>query len=63
MTLDILEGVGFERAVVRLLEEDHNGHRFARLHLCLTQTLALSFREQGRVPRRRKLLPEIVYGT
>jgi hypothetical protein len=63
MTLDIFGVVGFERAVVRLLEQDHNGHHFAGMHLRLTQTLSLTLHEQGRVPGRSKLLPEIVYGT
>ena len=35
----------------------------ASIHLGQMQTVSLTFREQGRVPGRSKLLPEIVYGT
>jgi hypothetical protein len=45
------------------MEEDHERHQFARMHLRRAQALSLTRHEQGAVPVRRKLLPEIVYGT
>jgi hypothetical protein len=45
------------------MKEDHDRHHFARMHLGWAQALSLTRREQGVVPVRRKLLPEIVYGT
>jgi hypothetical protein len=63
VALHILDVIGLEYAVVRLLEQDHNGHHFAGVHLRRAQTLSLTHREQGVVPSRGKLLPVIVYGT
>ena len=63
VALDVLSVVGLERPVVGLLEQDHNGHHFAGVHLRHAHTLSLTRREQGLVPARGKLLPEIVYGT
>jgi hypothetical protein len=63
VALDILGVIRFERPVVGLMEHDDNGHHFAGVHLGRTQALSLTRREQGTLPVRRKLLPEIVYGT
>ena len=63
VALHVLRVIGFERPVVRLLEEDDNGHHFAWVHLGWAHTLSLTHREQVMVPSRGKLLPEIVYGT
>ena len=63
MTLDILGVIGFERSIMGLMKQDHNGHEFAGVHLGRAQALSLSRRQQCVVPVWCKLLPEIVYGT
>jgi hypothetical protein len=45
------------------MEEDGDGHHFAGVHLGQAQALSLTRREQGSLPVRRELLPEIVHGT
>ena len=42
MTVDILGVVGFECPVVRLLEQDDNGHHFTGIHLAWAYALVLS---------------------
>ena len=63
VALDVLAVIGLERSVVGLMEQDHDGHHFARMHLRRAQALSLTRCQQGVVPGGRKLLPEIVYGT
>jgi hypothetical protein len=63
VALHVLNVKGFERAVVRVLEQDHNRHHFTGVHLRRAQALSLTLREQGDVPGWSKLLPEIVYRT
>jgi hypothetical protein len=41
MTLDILGVVGFEGAIVRLLEQNDNRHDLTRVHLAWAQALSL----------------------
>ncbi len=42
MALHVLGVIGFERSVVRLMEQGDNGHDLAGLHLGLAQALSLS---------------------
>ena len=63
MTVDIFGIVGFEGAVVRLVEQDENGHDFTGMHVGQTDALALPRCQQIVVPAWGKLLPKIVYGT
>ena len=63
VALHILGVIGFERPVVRLMEQDQNGHDFTGMQVGWAHTLALSRGEQVLLPSRRKLLPKIVYGT
>ena len=63
VALHILGIIGFERPVVGLMEQDDDGHHFAGIHLGRAQALSLTRRQQGTLPVRRELLPEIVHGT
>ena len=63
MALHIFSVIGFERAIVRLVEQDENGHDLTWMHLGQTVALALSTGQQFLLPLRRKLLPEIIYRT
>jgi hypothetical protein len=63
MTLDVFGVIGFKRAIVRLMKQDEDGHDLAGMQLGWPQALALSSCQQVLMPTRRKLLPEIVYGT
>ncbi len=42
MTVDVLEVVGFEVAIVRLVEQDQDGHDFAGMELGRADTVSLS---------------------
>jgi hypothetical protein len=63
VALYILGVIGFEGALVGLMEQDHDGHQFTWMQLRRAHALALPCGQQVLVPVRRKLLPKIVYGT